>query len=171
MTSSPQVHHVVYAVAAERLDTATAFFGELGFTFATFELEDVGLLVTLDWAGGVELVSPLDTEAGRTSAVAQFLTSQGDGVYSVAIRVADIESADEVTARHGAVVRYRQHRTGDGFELDETDLMLGGLPLTFWRPICRSAEVTTSCPADDRRVAAHVRRGSPPVPCRPPRRS
>jgi hypothetical protein len=66
------MHHVVYAVSPERLDSATALFEELGFTFVTFELTDVGLSVTLDWAGGVELISPLETEVGRSSAVAQF---------------------------------------------------------------------------------------------------
>jgi hypothetical protein len=66
------MHHVVYAVSPQRFDAATALFEELGFTFVTFELADLGLSVTLDWAGGVELISPLDTEAGRSSAVAQF---------------------------------------------------------------------------------------------------
>ncbi|HEY2044786.1 MAG TPA: VOC family protein, partial [Jatrophihabitans sp.] len=103
MSASPRIHHVVYAVAPDRLDVATAFFTELGFTFATFELEEVGVRVTLDWAGGVELISPLDTEAGRNSAVAEFLASHGDGVYSVVLRVADIATAEEVAARYGAL--------------------------------------------------------------------
>ncbi len=110
MSTLPQLHHVVYAVAQERVDTATVFFSELGFSFATFELEDLGLQVTLDWAGGVELVTPLATEAGRSSAVGEFLAAHGDGVYSVALRVADITTAEEVAARYGAVTRFRQHR-------------------------------------------------------------
>jgi 4-hydroxyphenylpyruvate dioxygenase-like putative hemolysin len=109
MSATPSMHHVVYAVALERLDVATAFFSELGFTFATFELE-LGVQVTLDWAGGVELISPLDTEAGSNGTVAEFLTSHGDGVYSVVLRVADIATAEEVAARYGALTRFRQHR-------------------------------------------------------------
>lgn len=131
MTASPRMHHVIYAVDPERLDAATAFFSELGFTFATFALGDVGLQVRLDWTGGVELISPLDTEAGRRSAVAEFLASRGDGVYSVAIRVADMAAAEEVAARYGATSRFRQHRDGDGFELDESEIAVRGLPMTL----------------------------------------
>jgi 4-hydroxyphenylpyruvate dioxygenase-like putative hemolysin len=131
MSAAPRIHHVVYAVAPERLDVAAAFFSELGFTFATFELEELGVQVTLDWAGGVELISPLDTEAGRKSAVAEFLAAHGDGVYSVVLRVADIATAEEVAARYGALARCRQHRTGDGFELDESEMTVAGLPMTL----------------------------------------
>lgn len=131
MSALPRMHHVVYAVALERVDAATAFFDELGFGFVTFELGELGLQVRLDWAGGVELVSPLANEAGRGSAVAEFLATHGDGVYSVALRVADITTAEEVAARHGAVTKFRQHREGDGFELDESEMSVLGLPLTF----------------------------------------
>jgi 4-hydroxyphenylpyruvate dioxygenase-like putative hemolysin len=131
MSAMPRTHHVVYAVAPERLDAATAFFSELGFTFATFELGELGVHVTLDWAGGVELISPLDSEVGRNSAVAEFLASRGDGVYSVVLRVADITTAEEVAARYGALTRFRQHRTGDGFELDESEMTVAGLPITL----------------------------------------
>jgi 4-hydroxyphenylpyruvate dioxygenase-like putative hemolysin len=131
MSTLPQMHHVVYAVAPERLDTATAFFFELGFSFATFELEELGLQVTLDWAGGMELVSPLDTEEGRNNAVAEFLATRGDGVYSVALRVADITTAEAVAARYGSVPKFRQHREVGGFELDESEMTVLGLPLTL----------------------------------------
>ncbi len=131
MSTSPRMHHVVYAVAPERLDAARAFFSELGFAFTTVELADVGLRVTLDWTGGVELVTPQDNETGRTSAVAEFLAAHGDGVYSVALRVADITTAEEAAARYGAVTRFRQHREGDGFELDESEMTVLGLPITL----------------------------------------
>ncbi|SPM30555.1 hypothetical protein MTAB308_4064 [Mycobacterium terramassiliense] len=131
MSQLPRMHHIVYAVAAERLDSATAFFSDLGFTFGTFELEELGLQVTLDWTGGVELVSPLDSDAGRSSAVAEFLTNHGDGVFSVAVRVGDMAAAEQVAAWYGAVTRFRQHRDGDGFELDESEMTILGLPLTL----------------------------------------
>jgi 4-hydroxyphenylpyruvate dioxygenase-like putative hemolysin len=131
MSTAPHMHHVIYAVAAERLDTATEFFRKLGFSFATFELEDAGLRVALDWSGGVELISPMHDEVGRNSAVADFLASRGDGVYSVALRVADITTAEELAARYGAVTRFRQHRSGDGFELDEAEMTVLGLPMTL----------------------------------------
>jgi 4-hydroxyphenylpyruvate dioxygenase-like putative hemolysin len=128
---SPRMHHVVYAVSPEGLDAATELFRELGFSFTTFELDDVGLSVRLDWAGGVELISPLDTDVGRNSAVADFLATHGDGVFSVALRVTEIEAAEEVAARYGAFTPFRQHRTGDGFELDESQMTVLGLPITL----------------------------------------
>jgi hypothetical protein len=60
------MHHVVFAVAAERLDMATAFLEALGFRFETHVLDDVGLRVTLDWDRGVELVTP-DRRSRRES--------------------------------------------------------------------------------------------------------
>ena len=85
----------------------------------------------MDWAGGVELVSPLDTEAGRGSAVAEFLAAHGDGVFSIAVRVADMAAAEQVAARYGAVTKFRSHREGEGFEPDESEMTVQGLPLTF----------------------------------------
>ena len=131
MNQLPRMHHVVYAVAPERLDRVTAFFSDLGFRFATIELEELGLQVTLDWAGGVELISPMDTEAGRTSAVAEFLTTHGEGVFSIAVRVADMAAAEQVAARYGAISRFRQHREGEGYALDESEMSVLGIPLTF----------------------------------------
>ncbi|MDT5338529.1 MAG: hypothetical protein QOD90_4034 [Mycobacterium sp.] len=65
-TKLPLMHHVVFAVAAERLDMATAFLEALGFRFETHVLDDVGLRVTLDWDRGVELVTP-DRRSRRES--------------------------------------------------------------------------------------------------------
>lgn len=125
------MHHVVYAVTPHRVEAAAAFFSELGFSFATFELADVGLQVSLDWSGGVELVTPMGTEVGRNSAVAKFLAAHGDGIYSVALRVGDIAAAEAVAARYGAVVTYRQHREGQDYQLDEAEASVLGLPLTL----------------------------------------
>jgi 4-hydroxyphenylpyruvate dioxygenase-like putative hemolysin len=131
MSESPRMHHVIYAVAPERLSVATEFFSELGFTFATIELEELGLRVTLDWEGGVELISPMDSDEGRGSAVAEFLAARGDGLYSVALRVADITTAEAVATRYGAVTRFRQHRDIDRFRLDESEMTVLGLPMTL----------------------------------------
>jgi 4-hydroxyphenylpyruvate dioxygenase-like putative hemolysin len=125
------VHHVVFAVPPERLPEAVQLFSELGFRFQTIELDDVGLQVLLDWDGGLELVTPLSSEAGGTGAVAQFLQRNGPGVFSVVIRVGDAPAAEQVAKRYGAQTRFRQHRGGDGFELDEIELSVLGLPLTL----------------------------------------
>jgi len=128
------VHHVVFAVTHEQLTETAQFFLELGFRFQTIELDDVGLRVLLDWDGGLELVTPLSSapdEAGDTGAVAQFLQRNGPGVFSVVIRVGDAPAAEQVAKRYGAQTRFRQHRGGDGFELDEIELSVLGLPLTL----------------------------------------
>jgi 4-hydroxyphenylpyruvate dioxygenase-like putative hemolysin len=123
------VHHVVFAVMAERLRETAEFFSELGFRFQTIELEDVGLQVLLDWDGGCELVTPLSPD--DTGEVAQFLQHNGPGVYSVVIRVGDASAAEQVAQRYGSRTQFQQHRGGDGFELDEIEISVLGLPLTL----------------------------------------
>jgi 4-hydroxyphenylpyruvate dioxygenase-like putative hemolysin len=122
---------VVFATPQEQLSGMAQFFSDLGFRFQTIELDDVGLRVLLDWDGGLELVTPLSSEADGDNAVAQFLQQNGPGVYSVVIRVGDASAAEQVAQRYGARTRFRQHRGGDGYELDETEISVLGLPLTF----------------------------------------
>jgi methylmalonyl-CoA/ethylmalonyl-CoA epimerase len=126
-----RVHHVVFAVAPEQLPEAVQLFSELGFRFQDIEVEDVGLRVLLDWDGGLELVIPLSPGADGADGVTQFLQRNGPGVYSVVIRVGDAPGAEQVAKRYGAQTRFHQHRGGDGFELDEIELSVLGLPLTF----------------------------------------
>jgi 4-hydroxyphenylpyruvate dioxygenase-like putative hemolysin len=128
---SSSVHHVVFATPQEQLSETAQFFSDLGFRFQTIELEDVGLRVLLDWNGGLELVTSLSSEADGDNAVAQFLQQNGPGVYSVVIRVGDGSAAEQVAQRYGARTRFRQHRGGDGYELDEIEISVLGLPLTF----------------------------------------
>jgi 4-hydroxyphenylpyruvate dioxygenase-like putative hemolysin len=125
------VHHVVFAVPQEQLSDTAQFFSELGFRFQTIELEDVGLRVLLDWDGGLELVTPLSSAADGGNAVANFLQQNGAGVYSVVIRVGDAPAAAQVAERYGAQTRFHQHRGGDGYELDEIEISVLGLPLTL----------------------------------------
>lgn len=130
-SAAPRVHHVVYAVDSDRIDATADFFTELGFTFANFVLEDVGLRVMLDWTGGLELVTPEPGGNGDSSSVAEFLRNAGDGVYSVAIRVPEASAAEDVARRYGATTQYRQHREVGTHSLDEIDLRVLGLPVTF----------------------------------------
>ena len=125
------VHHVVFAVTHEQLPETAQFFSELGFRFQTIELDDVGLRVLLDWDGGLELVTPLSSEADGVGEVAQFLQRNGPGVYSVVVRVGDAPAAEQVAQRYGAQTQFQQHRGSDGFELDEIETSVLGLPLTF----------------------------------------
>ena len=125
------VHHVVFAAPQEQLSETAQFFSDLGFRFETIELEDVGLRVLLDWDGGLELVTPLSSAADGDNVVANFLQQNGAGVYSVVIRVGDAPAAEQVAERYGAQTRFHQHRGGDGYELDEIEISVLGLPLTF----------------------------------------
>lgn len=127
-----QLHHVVFAVAPERQAAMSALFTELGFTFNDAELTELGVRVNLDWDRGIELISPLP---GSTALVAtkvnDFLRRQGDGVYTVVLRVPDASAAESVAERYGSATRFRQGFSGEGSYLDEIDLSVLGLPLTF----------------------------------------
>lgn len=127
-----QLHHVVFAVAPERQSEVAALFTALGFTFNDAELTELGVRVQLDWNRGIELISPLP---GSTASVAtkvnDFLDRQGDGVYTVVLRVPDASAAEAVAERFGSTTRFRQGFSGDGSYLDEIDLSVLGLPLTF----------------------------------------
>src|SRR5882757_2829173 len=126
------MHHVVFAVAPERLDQATAFLETLGFRFQTHVLDDVGLRVTLDWDRGVELVTPTEPQDRNPGSVADFLARNGDGVFSVVMRVEDADASMELARRYGASAEFRQDRSGDGLELVEVQLAtIFGMSLTF----------------------------------------
>lgn len=127
-----RLHHVVFAVTPERQSEVAALFTALGFTFNDAELTELGVRVQLDWNRGIELISPLP---GSTASVAtkvnDFLDRQGDGVYTVVLRVPDASAAEAVAERFGSTTRFRQGFSGDGSYLDEIDLSVLGLPLTF----------------------------------------
>ena len=56
---SPQLHHVVFAVAQQRHDAMAQLFTDLGFGFETLELTELRLHVHRDWNRGIELISPI----------------------------------------------------------------------------------------------------------------
>jgi 4-hydroxyphenylpyruvate dioxygenase-like putative hemolysin len=130
--ASPLLHHVVFAVAAERHDAVAQFFSDLGFAFETLQLSELGLDIHLDWNRGIELISPIPGSTGSVAgSVTEFLASHGDGVYTVVIGVPSAATAEAVAERFGATTRFRQHFEGEGSYLDEIDLSVLGLPLTF----------------------------------------
>ncbi|GAB3013618.1 hypothetical protein [Mycobacterium bourgelatii] len=133
MTDSPsRLHHVVFAVARERHDTVGQLFTELGFSFNEANLDELGIRVLLDWDRGIELISP---DPGSTTEVAtsvsDFLANHGDGVYTVVVQVPGASAAADIADRYGSIVRFRQAFEGDGNYLEEIDLSVCGLPLTF----------------------------------------
>jgi 4-hydroxyphenylpyruvate dioxygenase-like putative hemolysin len=129
---SPSLHHVVFAVAAERHATAAQMFTDLGFVFETLQLTELGLDIHLDWNRGIELISPMPGSTGEVArSVTEFLERHGDGVFTVVVGVPEASSAAAVAERYGATTRFRQHMEGEGTYLDENDVSILGLPLTF----------------------------------------
>jgi methylmalonyl-CoA/ethylmalonyl-CoA epimerase len=127
-----QLHHVVFAVAAERQATVAQMFGELGFSFNAAELTELGVTVALDWDRGIELISPVPgSTASVAASVNEFLDRHGDGVYTVVLRVPDASAAESVTERYGSATRFRQSFDGEGSYLHEVELAVFGLPLTM----------------------------------------
>lgn len=128
----PSLHHVVFAVEIDRHDAVAQMFTDLGFTLQPAELTELGLRINLDWDRGVEIISPL---AGATApvatSVAEFLDTNGAGIYTVVLQVPEASAAEAVTARYGASVRFRQKLAGDGTHLEEIDLSVLNLPLTL----------------------------------------
>ena len=130
--TAPSMHHVVFAVAGERHESVAQMFTDLGFTLAPAELTELGVRINLDWARGIEIISPLP---GATASVAesvnQFLAERGDGIYTVVLQVPEASAAEAVVERYGSKTRFRQSFSGDGTFLDEIDLSVLGLPLTL----------------------------------------
>ncbi len=128
----PALHHVVFAVAPERHVAAAQLFSDLGFVFQTLQLAEHGLDIHLDWDRGIELISPIPGSTGEVAvSVTEFLERHGDGVFTVVIGVPEAATSDAVAERYGATRRFRQHMEGEGTYLDENDVSILGLPLTF----------------------------------------
>ena len=129
---SPLLHHVVFAVSPQRHAEVAQLFTELGFGFQELELAELGLHVCLDWDRGIELISPIPgSSASVAASVHEFLERHGDGVYTVVIRVPAASTAEAVAERYAGTTRFRQYFEGEGSYLDEIDLSVLGLPLTF----------------------------------------
>ncbi len=134
MTAEDQssLHHVVFAVAQDRRSAMARMFGDLGFTFEDVPLAELGVEVGLDWNRGIELISPIPgSDATVARSVTEFLERHGDGIYTVVLRVPGASAAEAVAQRYGARTRFRQRFEGDGTHLEEVDLSVLGLPLTF----------------------------------------
>jgi hypothetical protein len=129
---SPILHHVVFAIALERLDRAADYLTPLGFEFQAFELEHLGLQIRLDWDRGFELIAPTPAAPNEPGTAADFLARNGDGLFSVVVRTADCVAGEQIAARYGVSADFRQQHDGDGFELTEVKLEpLFGIPVTL----------------------------------------
>ncbi|UXA20066.1 VOC family protein [Mycobacterium sp. SMC-4] len=128
----PMLHHVVFAIALERLDPAAEYLTALGFRFDAFDHDDLGLAIRLDWDRGFELISPLPGAPEGPGTASEFLTRNGDGLFSVVVRVPDCDAAERTACRHGTKADFRQRVDGDDGAITEVKLEpLFGLPLTL----------------------------------------
>ncbi len=130
---SSRLHHVVFAVSRERHEAVGQLFTELGFSFEEISLDELGIRVLLDWNRGIELISPNPgSTAEVATSVTEFLASHGDGgVFTVVVQVPGASEAEDVAKRYGSTTRFRQGFEGEGNYLEEIDLSVLGLPLTF----------------------------------------
>jgi methylmalonyl-CoA/ethylmalonyl-CoA epimerase len=130
--ATPRLHHVVFCVRRDNQDNATRMWRDLGFSFTEINLADLGLRVLLDWDGGIEIISPSGSGGSETEEVERFLSEHGEGVYSVVVKVPDIDSAVTVAEQHGARADYRQDRSRPGLSLLESrHSPVHGMPVTF----------------------------------------
>jgi methylmalonyl-CoA/ethylmalonyl-CoA epimerase len=130
--ASSRLHHVVFAVARERHEAVGQLFSELGFSFDKITLDELGLQVLLDWNRGVELISPTPGSTATVAvSVTEFLAIHGDGVFTVVLQVPGASAAEDIAKRYGSTTRFRQGFSGEGNYLEEIDLSVFGLPLTF----------------------------------------
>jgi hypothetical protein len=120
--TNARLHHVVYCVRPDNQERAADFWRELGLTFREVPLAEEGIRVLLDWSAGIEIVSPTEPVGTETARFEAFLDERGEGVYSVVVRTADVDGPIAVAARHGAQVRYQQHRETGDVVVDEADL-------------------------------------------------
>jgi methylmalonyl-CoA/ethylmalonyl-CoA epimerase len=132
MSDASRLHHVVFAIARERHDNVAELFRELGFSFEEISLDELGLRVLLDWDRGIELISPnAESSSPVATSVRDFLAAHGDGVYTVVVQLPGASEAETIAQRYGSNTRFRQGFSGDGNYLEEVDLSVFGLPLTF----------------------------------------
>ena len=128
---APRLHHVVFCVRPENQERAADFWRDLGLVFQEITLVEEGLRVLLDWASGIEIISPMPDPGTETARFWALLDERGEGVCSVVVKGPNVETPIAVAKRHGSSVRYQQHREDGGYFLDEADLApIFGMPVT-----------------------------------------
>ena len=130
--ASSRLHHVVFAVTREQHEAVGQLFTDVGFSFEKIDLDELGIQVLLDWNRGIELISPNPGSTAEVAAsVTDFLASHGNGIFTVVVQVPGASEAEDIAKRYGSTTRFRQGFEGEGNYLEEIDLSVLGLPLTF----------------------------------------
>jgi len=127
-----KVHHAVFCVHGDNQERAADLWRQLGLDFAEIVLDDLEIRVLIDWDAGIELVSPLRNAGEPALAFTTFLETKGEGLYSLAMGVDEVDGPEAIARRYGAQVEYRQHRDLGRFVIDEVMLApIHGMPITF----------------------------------------
>lgn len=100
-------------VAVKDLDAAIGFYRDvLGLEFeGTHILRERGVRVAFFSVGGgahIELLEPLDSE----STIAKFLSSRGEGIHHLAVKVNDIEASLEQLKQKGVTLIDEKPKVG-----------------------------------------------------------
>ena len=127
-----KVHHAVFCVHGHNQERAADLWRQLGLTFAEVVLDDLEIRVLIDWDAGIELVAPLPDAGEPARAFTAFLEDRGEGLYSLAMDVDEVDGPEAIARRYGAEVEYRQHRELGSLVIDEVMLApVHGMPITF----------------------------------------
>jgi hypothetical protein len=120
--------------------TVSKMAAALGITFCPpYENREAGVLVAVNWEAGIELLTPLPTEAGKQAAA--ILEQKGEGWLSVVFGVGDLDHTGDRMQRLGHQLQARfstlkgdEPWFGQFSRLDEAiydPAAFGGLPMTF----------------------------------------
>jgi hypothetical protein len=85
------VDHVAWVSRVENLDANVAQLEKLsGAKLARFERKDMGFVICVSWAAGLEVLAPLDQRTAANQAMHDWLETRGEGVMFVIFGVADL---------------------------------------------------------------------------------
>lgn len=123
-----RVHHVVYCLKPEHLDSAVELWSEiLGVEF-TEHTANPSLRVFYSPDAGLELISPVPGAPDVPPRIAEFVEQYGEGIHTLVFEVPDIEGAEQRAVARGLSVENRLSFP----TLDETDLSeVHGMRLTL----------------------------------------
>ena len=86
--------HVAWVSRLETLEANTARLAELsGASFQSFERSDMGIVITVSWEAGLEILSPLPHHTPGNQGLHDHLDAHGEGIFAVVFGVGDLEAA------------------------------------------------------------------------------
>jgi hypothetical protein len=97
--------HVAWVSRPETLAANTARLAELsGAAFQSFVRADMGIVITVSWEAGLEILSPLPERTPGNQALHDHLDAHGEGIFAVVFGVGDLEGKAARLEAHGHAV-------------------------------------------------------------------